>query len=189
MRDSVVFYKSFLDAIRNLPEGEFKKATLAILDYGINDVEPKLDGVAQVIFTLVKPQIDANNTRFANGKKGGRPRTKGYEKENQRFQDEEPKENVNVNDNENANENENVKEKKHKYGEYEKVLLTDTEYTKLCEEFGDMKTGKAIKLLDEYIVEKGYKSKSHYLAMRRWVMEAVDKQKSTTKKGYDWDAL
>ena len=34
-------------------------------------------------------------------------------------------------------------------------------------------TVKAVDFLDAYIEEKGYKSKSHNLAIRRWVMDAV----------------
>jgi len=38
----------------------------------------------------------------------------------------------------------------------------------------------AIEFLSGYIEEKGYKSKSHYLAIRRWVIDAVSKQKKQT---------
>ena len=37
----------------------------------------------------------------------------------------------------------------------------------------------AITFLDAYIEEKGYKSKNHNLAIRRWVMDAI---KDKTKK-------
>lgn len=36
------------------------------------DVEPDLDGTALAVFLLVKPQIDANNKRYANGCKAKR---------------------------------------------------------------------------------------------------------------------
>lgn len=62
---------------------------------------------------------------------------------------------------------------KHKHGEFKNVLLTDTEYQKLCDEYGEMLLNEAITFLDEYIEEKGYKSKSHNLAIKRWVIEAV----------------
>lgn len=61
---------------------------------------------------------------------------------------------------------------KHKRGEYNNVLLTDDEYIKLQTEFGGL-ADKAIKFLDEYIEMKGYKAKSHYLAIRKWVIDAV----------------
>jgi hypothetical protein len=84
------------------------------------------------------------------------------------------------------------KEPKERYGEYENVQLTATERKKLGIEFGEEKTLDAIQFLDEYIQEKGYKSKSHYLAMRRWVYQAVAEKKPERRKtsgDYDWANL
>ena len=73
MRDSVVFYRSFYEAVRNLPPDEFKESVQAILDYGLDGKPPDTQGtIAHTVFSLVKPQIDANNRRFENGKKGGK---------------------------------------------------------------------------------------------------------------------
>ena len=66
---------------------------------------------------------------------------------------------------------------KHKHGQYKKVLLTEDEYKRLCDDFGFDMTVKAVDFLDAYIEEKGYKSKSHNLAIRRWVMDAVKETK------------
>lgn len=81
------------------------------------------------------------------------------------------------------------KEKKHAYGEYSHVRLTDSERNHLFEEYGEAETTAAIKYLDEYIEMTGKKYKSHYLAMRKWVFDAVKehqaKQPARTNK---WDA-
>ena len=69
------------------------------------------------------------------------------------------------------------KEQKHKYGEYNHVLLTDEERERLVKDFGEDVVHDAIKYLDEYIEEKHYKSHSHNLAIRRWVIDAVKKHK------------
>lgn len=69
------------------------------------------------------------------------------------------------------------KPEKHIYGEYNHVRLTDDEYQKLCTEYGDSETGKAIRFLDEYIEMKGYKAKSHYLCIRKWVFDALKREK------------
>lgn len=69
---------------------------------------------------------------------------------------------------------------KHKHGEFQNVLLTDNEFENLASSFGESLRDQAIKFLDEYIEEKGYKSKSHNLAIRRWVIDAVNK--NTSKK-------
>lgn len=60
------------------------------------------------------------------------------------------------------------KAKKHKHGEYQNVKLSDTEYDKLTIKFGEVKRDKWIKTLDEGIELKGYKYKSHYLAILNW---------------------
>jgi predicted phage replisome organizer len=71
-----------------------------------------------------------------------------------------------------------LKPSKHKHGEFHHVLLTDDELAHLECEYGFDVTRQAITFLDEYIEEKGYKSKSHYLAIRRWVIEAVSDRKA-----------
>lgn len=76
MRDSVVFYRSFYEAIRMLPPEQFKASALAILEYGLDGKEPESDGIERTVFCMAKPQIDANNRRYENGTKGGRPKTK-----------------------------------------------------------------------------------------------------------------
>ena len=75
-------------------------------------------------------------------------------------------------------EDKELKEVKNIYGEYRHVRLTEAEWDKLCNEYGNEKTREAIKYLDEYIEMKGYKAKSHYLAMRKWVFNAVKEDKA-----------
>lgn len=74
-----------------------------------------------------------------------------------------------------------AKPAKHKHGEFKNVLLTDDEFDKLGEEYGSRRD-KAIAFLDAYIEEKGYKSKSHYLAIRRWVIDAVERPSAQPSK-------
>ena len=66
------------------------------------------------------------------------------------------------------------KPKKHKYGEYQNVLLTDEEYNKLHQDYPN--ASELITYLDEYIEMKGYKAKSHNLAIRKWVVDAVTRE-------------
>lgn len=110
MRDSVVFYRSFYEAIRMLPAEQFKASALAILEYGLDGKEPDTDGIERTVFCMAKPQIDANNRRYENGTKGGRPKTKPNQTETKDNLDKskpEPKEKEKVKD--------NVKEKDNTY--------------------------------------------------------------------------
>lgn len=75
MRDSVLFYRSFYDALKNIPPDDRLKVYDAIMEYGMYDREPELEGVALAIFLLAKPQIDANNKRYENGCKAKKKRT------------------------------------------------------------------------------------------------------------------
>ena len=66
---------------------------------------------------------------------------------------------------------------KREYGKYQHVKLTDDELKKLIEKYGQNKAAQLVKYLDEYIEEKpSYKSASHYLAIRRWVVDAVNER-------------
>ena len=57
-----------------LPDEDQLKAYRAIIRYGLYGEEPNVDGVAGAVYLLAKPQIDANNRRYENGKRGGRPK-------------------------------------------------------------------------------------------------------------------
>lgn len=66
---------------------------------------------------------------------------------------------------------------KQEYGEYKHVKLTDDEHAKLVKKHGEEKTAALIKYLDEYMEERPrYKSESHYLAIGRWVVDAVNEK-------------
>lgn len=65
--------------------------------------------------------------------------------------------------------------RKHKYGEYQNVLLKDEELQTLKREYENWE--ELIKHLDEYIEMKGYKAKSHYLCIKKWVVDAVKREK------------
>jgi len=79
-------------------------------------------------------------------------------------------------------EREKEKEKKKKYGIFKNVTLKDSEVKKLGEDFGKEKASAAVKFLSEYREEKGYRNKSDYLSIRRWVLKAVDEQKKNPGK-------
>lgn len=82
------------------------------------------------------------------------------------------------------NNNIYAKANKRKYGEYQNVLLKDEELQLLKQEHSNWED--LIKYLDEYIEMKGYKAKSHYLCIKRWVIDAVSKQQPK-KQEMDWD--
>ncbi len=75
MKDGFIFYASFQEAIKELPDKTKLLLYNAIADYALDDAEPDFGGnkIACAVFALVKPQIDANARRRDAGTKGGRP--------------------------------------------------------------------------------------------------------------------
>lgn len=66
------------------------------------------------------------------------------------------------------------------YGEYQNVKLSDKEVEMLKDCYGEDLTEQLITYLDEYIEMKGYKAKSHYLCIKKWVVAAVEQNKNKT---------
>jgi hypothetical protein len=64
----MLIYRSFYEAIKDLPLEDQAQVWNAIFELGLNQNEIQLTGIASTIFKLVKPQIEANIRRFQNGK-------------------------------------------------------------------------------------------------------------------------
>ena len=114
MRDSLVFYRSFYESVAELSDDDRLKVYDALFKYALDGEEPSLSGAPLAIFKLMRPQVDANNRKYENGKKGGRPKandnhnkTKAKPNNNQSKAKPKPNVNVNVNDNVNDNDNDN----------------------------------------------------------------------------------
>ena len=113
-RESFVFYRSFYEGIKELPRDIQGEVLTAIMEYGLNGVTTENQKpITKAMFALIKPQLDANNQRFENGKlgaehgkKGGRPR-KEKPQENPKKTPKKPQENPNLTPNVNVNDNVN----------------------------------------------------------------------------------
>ena len=71
------------------------------------------------------------------------------------------------------NEKNEKNDKKNIYGEYKHVRLTQKQYDKLVDDYGEELLKAAIKYLDEYMQMKGRKYSDHNLVLRKWVFDAV----------------
>ena len=125
MRDSIVFYRSYYEAIKELPDEQKLQVYEAIMEYGLNENEVEISGIAKAIYNLVKPTLNSANARYEasieNGKKGGRPKKENLEKpsnnldktqakpnNNLDITQQKPSQNLNDNVNDNDNYNDNV---------------------------------------------------------------------------------
>ena len=83
------------------------------------------------------------------------------------------------------NKSKNKKESKSKkeHGEFNNVLLTDEEHSKLLAIHGDAKLRAGIEILSSGIASKGYKYKSHYATLNKasWVWEKLAKGEQPKK--------
>ena len=68
-------------------------------------------------------------------------------------------------------------EKKVKFKE--NILLTQKEHSQLVAEFGEKYVIDFYEYLSAYKIEKSYKTKSDYLTIKRWVVDAILKQNKT----------
>lgn len=75
-KESFIFYRSFYEAIESLPDKDRLAIYDALCRLGLNQTDTKLDGIAECLFTLIRPQINANTKKWSDGKKGGRPKKK-----------------------------------------------------------------------------------------------------------------
>lgn len=78
-RESMIFYGSWLEAVKNLPREMQGEVLTAIIEYGLTgETTASLKPVTKAMLAMAKGQIDANRKKYengvVNGKKGGRPR-------------------------------------------------------------------------------------------------------------------
>jgi hypothetical protein len=110
-KESFVFYRSFYEAIQMLPSEDRLQIYDAISELALNGNQTETTGYASVVMKLIEPQILANNRKYDNACKGGRPKnqtetkpkpnrnqteTKSYPNRNQSISKPKPNENVNV---------------------------------------------------------------------------------------------
>lgn len=70
-RDWFIFYKSFLDAANGLSPEDKSVYYEKIIQYWLLWIEKKTENnFIESLFSLIKPQLDANNSKYKNGKKG-----------------------------------------------------------------------------------------------------------------------
>ena len=93
MRDSFVFYRSWYEAIQSFPAEVQGEIYTAIFEYSLYGNETHDMGkVASAIWTLIRPQVDANRARYENGCKGGAP--KGNRNSSKKNKQRQPRDNL-----------------------------------------------------------------------------------------------
>lgn len=78
-RKQFTFYRSYYDAIQELPKKDQSAIILAVCAYAIYEEEPKgLSAAASTAFKLIRPTLDAGRKKAESGKQGGsKPKANG----------------------------------------------------------------------------------------------------------------
>ena len=207
MKDNFLLKREQRDVFEALTDEEAGKLIKGIFKY-LDTYDSGLTGTLKAIFIPIKKAIDDNEEKYKricernkqNGLLGGRPKNETQKtqsviletQENPKKPDNnhisyitnhlEEKKDIRGMGEEEKKETFNgaAKASKHKYGEFKNVLLKDEELQALKETYSNYE--ELIKFLDEYIEEKGYKAKSHYLSIKRWVVQAVSERDKKQSK-------
>ena len=75
-RSNFTFYRSYYEALQELPEKDQTKVLMAVIAYALDGEEKELKGVPKAFFTLIKPTLDS-----------GRKMAKGGTKVKERYED------------------------------------------------------------------------------------------------------
>lgn len=208
-RESFILYTSFYEPLKYLSDSQMGKLFRAIFEYQLNG-RTDVDNEIRIAFEFIKNQLDIDADKWKDEKQkrseaGKKGMAKRWNKDKIAITNNNKDntvinaitkitDNVNVNENVNVNDNEinnalsedessssdTAKASKHKYGEYKHVLLKDEELQALKKDYANWE--ELIKYLDEYIEMKGYKAKSHYLCIKKWVVDAVKQNNSRAKE-------
>lgn len=163
MRDSFIFYRSFYEATQYLEKEQKADLFDAIANYALNQKQSKLDNICSALFSLIKPQLDANYSKYLNGKKKAK-KSKPVAKISK------PLTNVNVNVNDNVNVNVNDI-----YMSFAHLRLSTTEFNKLLETYSKDQIDYMIGQIKNYKKNKNYSSL--YLTLLSWLKKEHKNEK------------
>jgi hypothetical protein len=176
-RDSMVFYRSFYEAIKELSKEQQGEIYNAIFSYGLDFTEPNLSGVSKTVWTLIKPQIDANIRRYNNGNK---PKNKqNISKTEAKPKQEASKRQANDNVNDNVNVNKQV------YRAFAHLSLSITDYEKLEAEYDKRTIDMVLDSIENYKKNNTYKSL--YLTAKKWLSRELKKKSIIESDGWEQD--
>ena len=197
MKKSFVMFTDKFEAVKLLTMEQRGVLLTAIFAHASGEALPEMDDVTRVLYTVIQGGMDACAEKYEAtcerrrqaGQKGGLAKASNAKQCLAKASNAKHNETDTVTETETETVTETETETdtdipkgiykkagkpaKHTYGEYQHVRLTDQERDKLADEYGDATLTKCIRKLDEYIEETGKRYKSHYLTIRRWVVDAV----------------
>ena len=170
-RDSMIIYRSFFEAIKELPKENQAEVWNAVYELGLNGKRVELKGISKTIFTLIAPQLEANLKKYLNGikPKNKQPESKTEAKPKQKISKTEANVNVNVNDNE---KDINI------YRAFAHLKLSIEDFDKLRIEYSADQINNVLDSIENYKQNKSYSSL--YLTAKNWLKRDVQKNEVET---------
>ena len=183
MRDSFIFYRSYFEATKPLSQEQKAQLFDSICLYSLDQEQIKLDPICTAMFSLIKPQIEANYKRFLNGTKGAKikqelSKTKAKPKQTA------SKAKANVNVNVNVNDNVNVNEKVKAHTAFKHLKLSTNEFNRLTAKSGETAVLEILEQIENF--KGNTKYTSLYLTAKQWLKRREnDKPENNKPSNFD----
>jgi hypothetical protein len=149
VRDSFVFYRSFFQSTKRLTKEDKAELFEAICSYALDGESIEMSAVPDAIFSVIKPNLDANRRKWENGCKEKKKISKTEASEEHKISKTEAKDKQNGsktegNDNVNVNVNENVNEEIKPYPQ-QTLFKNSDEFSIFCEIYQKFYSEKKIR--------------------------------------------
>jgi hypothetical protein len=183
MRDSFIFYRSYFEATKPLSQDQKAQLFDSICLYSLDQEQIKLDPICTAMFSLIKPQIEANYKRFLNGTKGAKIKQE-LSKTKAKPKQVASKAKANVNVNVNVNDNVNVKEKVKAHTAFKHLKLSINEFDRLTAKSGETAVLEILEQIENF--KGNTKYTSLYLTAKQWLKRREnDKPENNKPSNFD----
>ena len=195
-KNSLNFYHDWFEPLKKIPEKDFKKFFLAMMEYDMYGTPPpEFQGSAGMAASFIFPQLERARKYSEAQKKGAYDEaSKGSPKVDQRYTNGSPKvqqrftkgqvyntytQTETITNTSKENEKESATAM---YGEYGNVFLTDEDLEKLKREFpGDYQ--ERIDKLSRYMESSGKRYRNHLATIRNWARREKAAQPQVNNEG------
>lgn len=125
-RKQFTWYRSYYDALKEIPAEEFRAIVLAVCAYALDGEEPELSGVARAIFTLIRPTLEVGRSKAENRSRAEQTSLSAEQDSNKREQTENKREQTENKRKQTDNKPEQTRKEKEKEKEREKESENDS---------------------------------------------------------------
>lgn len=125
-RKQFTWYRSYYDALKEIPAEEFRAIVLAVCAYALDGEESELSGVARAIFTLIRPTLEVGRSKAENRSRSEQTLLSDEQDSNKREQTENKRKQTGNKRKQTDNKPEQTRKEKEKEKEREKESENDS---------------------------------------------------------------